>query len=238
VYPDQLCSVTWLLQLLTDGLKLAFKIDRTAESCRTPRRNAQMQSAIDGASAIAAWASQVDASMARWQQVFGAGGADDYHAMHKAAFPDHPHQALNDTGLFIPIVPLFEAPAASAELAPPPPPPAYAAGNAATAADNAAVDIEALHSGESGTLLSLGDVNSFLQEHRRSLAAKKAQLGQLGLKAGARFDSASSLFVSLDADESQQITLDEVLKVSAPPPPRFRSRARHLPPRPHLSHAP
>ena len=173
---DQTCSVTWLLQLLSDDLKLAFKIDRTAESCRTPRRNAQMQSAIDGASAIAGWATRVGQSMERWQQVFGAEQhRGNYDAFCKAAFPER-NGGFNATGLFIPIVPLFEAPAASAELPPAPPAYAAAADAAPPAAATAAVDIEALHSGESGALLSLGDVNSFLGEQRRSLAAKKLQV--------------------------------------------------------------
>lgn len=52
-------QLTWLLQQLSEGLQCHFKIDRTSKSCRTPRRNPQIDTAASWFYTFASWCSSV-----------------------------------------------------------------------------------------------------------------------------------------------------------------------------------
>lgn len=152
-------SLTWLLKLLKPGLELRFRIDRAAGPCKTPRRNEDVEAVLDGLQALHDFAEGCRLIAQEWLNV-GLGG-DQYRTLAPQ---------LNESSIFVPVVALFETQTDEA-----------AATAAAPAADDAeaVVKINQLHAGESSVVLKLGDVNVFLAEHRRSIAAKRAELGEL-----------------------------------------------------------
>ena len=172
--PDVDVPLTWLLQLLGEDLNLSFKIDRAAESCRTPRRNAEIQSVLDGAAQLARWANTALTSL---RQPLGVGDT------RGARMPAHASSSIGPA-IFVPVVPFLEAPPGDVgdrkrgATSVPPSYPNDTAAAAAMATDGAPteVGIKALHAGESATSLTIGDVNLFLREHRRSIAAKKTAI--------------------------------------------------------------
>lgn len=142
--PELSVSLTWFLKLISSELQIAFKIDRKSERCRTPRRNPEIEALFDSAARFKQWAHNVTQQIRTWQQCGG-----------KAAV------VVQSNEIFVPAVPLLED---NDE------PPAY---SKPEDAHTMAVKIATLHSGESSTVLQLGDVNAFLVEHRRSIDALK-----------------------------------------------------------------
>lgn len=156
-------SLTWLLQLLAEqgadqGLQLAFKIDRTAASCRTPRRNDEIDAALEAMQRLQNFAQGCQSITGRWLQI----GLDDdaYHTLLLS---------WQGSDIFVPVVPLFEAEGNGVAAAPAPAAPSEA---------GTGVTITGLHVGESTVGLALSDINLFLGEHRRAIAAKRVELSR------------------------------------------------------------
>lgn len=53
-------QITWLLQQLGDDNAFEFSIDRAVDSCRTPRRNPQVDAAFAASTALSTWATNVN----------------------------------------------------------------------------------------------------------------------------------------------------------------------------------
>ena len=85
-------NVTWLLR---DAA--AFKIDRSAKSCRTPRRNGDVEAALRAFEALHAWCARVAAYFQ--SSVFSAQALDKLDM-----------GAINASGVFVPFVPLLLPP--------------------------------------------------------------------------------------------------------------------------------
>ena len=154
-------------------LRLCFSIDRSAEKCKTPRRNEQVQKGADELLKLQRWANDVQTFFVR--SIFtvvkptsesgadkGRGHGLDLGAIGKAA-----------EGIFVPVLPLFEDRSA---------PEAAAAADAAAAdADLAGMDsgvatVAGFAGEDSAAVLNLGDMNKFLAEQRRSMAEQLASL--------------------------------------------------------------
>ena len=172
-------SLTWLLKLLKPGLELSFRIDRAAAPCKTPRRNADIEAALDGLQTLHDFAQGCRSIAQEWLRV-GLGG-DQYRTLAPQ---------LTDSSIFVPVVALFETQTDEA---------AATAAAAPTADDaEAVVKINQLHAGESSVVLKLGDVNAFLAEHRRSIAAKRAELGELPAEGTSLSGSISTILTVLN----------------------------------------
>lgn len=100
VRPSIDANVTWLFAHLDAQSRVWFSIDRTERGCHTPRRNAQIESALAALDELAAWCARVYGYFAR--DLF-------------TAQPDHGRDlsAINARDVFVPVVPLFEDPAYS-----------------------------------------------------------------------------------------------------------------------------
>ena len=90
-------NITWLLRNVA-----AFKIDRNQKSTRTPRRNAQVESALWAFEALHGWCARVASYFQT--SVFTAQAQDKLDM-----------GAINDNGVFVPFVPLMLPPAADAK---------------------------------------------------------------------------------------------------------------------------
>lgn len=88
-------DVTWLFAHLDAEGRPAFKIDRASADCHTPRRNPEIDRALATFAAIHGWCSRVVGYF--WQDLFPA------HADHGRDL-----SAINDAGIFVPVVPIFE----------------------------------------------------------------------------------------------------------------------------------
>ena len=128
--------LTWLLQQLTPELKMAFKIDRLADACHTPRRNDDVAAACEFFGLWERWAN----SAAR-QLLTTAGSVVQRHG-NRINAQNHGHKSLSADGIFVPIMPLMET----------------------------------TEDGGGARLLATADIAAFLQEQKRSLDAKVAQL--------------------------------------------------------------
>jgi hypothetical protein len=134
--------LTWLLQQLTPELKMAFKIDRLADACHTPRRNDDVAAACEFFGLWERWAN----SAAR-QLLTTAGSVVQRHG-NRINAQSHGHKSLSADGIFVPIMPLME-----------------------TTEDGGGGG-----GGGGARLLATADIAAFLQEQKRSLDAKVAQL--------------------------------------------------------------
>jgi hypothetical protein len=85
-------NITWLLR---DAA--AFKIDRSAKSCRTPRRNADVEAALNAFEALHSWCARVASYFQ--SSVFSAQALDKLDM-----------GSINDNGVFVPFVPLMLPP--------------------------------------------------------------------------------------------------------------------------------
>lgn len=94
VSPNADVDITWLLQQLNSSGEFAFAVDRTSQATRTPRRNANTEQALRFFSALSSWASSVQSTL-------------------RSNWSPQPTSTLdmssvNASGVFIPLVPLFE----------------------------------------------------------------------------------------------------------------------------------
>jgi len=97
VLPNIDLNITWLLQHLDSKNQPLFRIDRTLDSTRTPRRNDEVEAALTFMAQLFAWAQKVAAYFT--QQLFPV---QSDHGLDLTA--------LNDSSLFVPILPVFETP--------------------------------------------------------------------------------------------------------------------------------
>jgi hypothetical protein len=159
-----------------------FKIDRSAAS--TPRRNKQVDEALEHKSKLMSWAKQVESylkQLARKQ-------------------PESSRlnlSTLDASGLFDPVIPLFQE-AAEGEGGG-----AAAAVEAAAEASAASSALVAMAQGPSRVVLSAVDLNAFLSEEQRGLAEKRAELGNAFAAAGLL--SAAEAWVVVVADHAARV---------------------------------
>eukprot|EP01094_Clydonella_sp_ATCC50884_P007981 TRINITY_DN1724_c0_g1_i1.p1 TRINITY_DN1724_c0_g1~~TRINITY_DN1724_c0_g1_i1.p1 ORF type:complete len:931 (+),score=378.48 TRINITY_DN1724_c0_g1_i1:35-2794(+) len=103
ILPRVQVDLTWLLQQLGDDLTLRFAIDRSAKSCHTPRRNADVGGALEFFDRVRTeFADKVT------------------RTFHHTLFPIQQKHGLDTNkmtaaGVFVPILPLFEKRADGAE---------------------------------------------------------------------------------------------------------------------------
>lgn len=151
------CNVTWLLQNLTGELQLAFNIDRSKESCRTPRRNEQSQKALDFFQEFSSWCSAVNRYFGSRVLPVAQQQASDDAALDVAA--------INADEIFVPVVPLFEGAQEQPE-------PRRLEGDGLPTAEPAVATVF----GTASVLLPVGDINQFLAEQKRSISEKALAL--------------------------------------------------------------
>eukprot|EP01043_Picozoa_sp_COSAG02_P035900 COSAG02_NODE_2599_length_8448_cov_229.846568_4_plen_887_part_00 len=171
--------ITWLLQNISSESVCSFKIDRSAKSCRTPRRNDEVVAGLRFFSAFSDWGTQLHNYFIRNL----AGGVQQRARLFPSATPS-PHSDLasvNTNDLFVPVLPLFEGqasadgaaaiePAAGAEEPP--------SGSMVTIPEPAGATGDTVERRARSPLLSVGDINRFLSEQCNSLAAKHRVLTQ------------------------------------------------------------
>ena len=161
VVPAVDVELSWLFRQLTPSLQIGFRIDRAEKACRTPRRNAQADSALHAAYELHAWATAAFnyligvAGRARPTSANGEDGGRG-HKLDLAAIADRAG------AVFVPVLPLFEERNESAAAAAAPP-----GGKAVHVAPAACA---------APLLMRLGDVDAFLAEQRRSFAEGAAAL--------------------------------------------------------------
>jgi hypothetical protein len=155
VQPSIDVQITWLLQQLNAKLQTTFAIDRTNKNCRTPRRNPEIDSALYAMMTLKSWASRVDSYFTG--TLFPKQDSNDLKL-----------SAIIDDSVFVPVVPLFETesarPIAKSEK-----------NDGAIVAITAPATYDAKKSG----VLSVGDVNKFLAEQKRSLSEKFTELAKM-----------------------------------------------------------
>ena len=180
--------LTWPLQQLSapPATLLAFKVDREAEGCATPRRNAQVEAALAAAGSLSRWCERVDHyfraevfPVFKPTSVSGADGGRG-HGLHL-------DPALAKGKLFVPVLPLFEARAEhGAEHAAIEGGEAAAEGEAGAEGDGEQGAAEArqglvavAEAGEGASpVLRLGDISLLLRLQAQQMAAKWAELRQ------------------------------------------------------------
>lgn len=95
VRPPIEVDVSWLLTHLDAHARPRFAIDRASTDCHTPRRNPEVDRAIEALAAIHAWCGRVVAYFRN--DLFPA------YAAHGRDL-----SAINEAGLFVPVAPIFE----------------------------------------------------------------------------------------------------------------------------------
>eukprot|EP01061_Rhynchopus_euleeides_P028824 TRINITY_DN469_c0_g2_i2.p1 TRINITY_DN469_c0_g2~~TRINITY_DN469_c0_g2_i2.p1 ORF type:complete len:1016 (+),score=383.73 TRINITY_DN469_c0_g2_i2:83-3130(+) len=89
-------DLTWLLQAVSEEThRVAFSVDRTDKACHTPRRNRDVEKALDCLTGLGKWGALVDAYMK--QSVFAVEQAT---GLNHAAFTAH--------DVLVPVLPLLE----------------------------------------------------------------------------------------------------------------------------------
>jgi hypothetical protein len=186
IHPSQDMNITWLLNRInpSDGI-FNFAINRAAESCRTPRRNSEIETALSVYGLFHDWCDSVKSYFLRLFAV------QQSHSLNLGS--------LNATGIFIPVQPLFENLESSSVkkqlkekaendpsakpgslIAPPP--------TVISNPDDAA-------SKHVPVVLPTSDVNTFLWEQKRSISEKFADL--------------SKTFPAKDAKDAKLISMAE-----------------------------
>eukprot|EP01050_Picozoa_sp_SAG11_P010596 SAG11_NODE_1070_length_5978_cov_2.893689_4_plen_680_part_00 len=162
-------EVSWLLGQIDHNMQLAFNIDRSAPTCRTPRRNAEIHRAHAELAALQKWARTICKGSQQLAELLGA-------QRHWVSFGRGSSESLGETcesvdmsllspeGLFVPVLPCFEPGAAPSE---------------GTAGGNGLVTIAAAAREAAATtsvMLPLSDAGALLAEQRRSLAERLAAI--------------------------------------------------------------
>ncbi len=100
VRPSIDANVTWLFAHLDAESRVWFSVDRSDRGCHTPRRNAQIESALAAFDELASWCARAYGYFAR----------DLFPAQQ-----DHGRDlsAIHARDVFVPVVPLFEDPVSS-----------------------------------------------------------------------------------------------------------------------------
>mmetsp|Transcript_26532 Transcript_26532/g.66759 ORF Transcript_26532/g.66759 Transcript_26532/m.66759 type:complete len:929 (-) Transcript_26532:58-2844(-) len=152
VVPAVDTSLSWLLAHVAGG-KVQFDVQRSLESCHTPRRNRDVDAALRHGNELHRWAEQ-----ARQYFVGRLFPVQTGHGLDLSV--------ISADGLFVPVVPLFEAirdgdvPAAASE--------------SSSSASSSSATSEQQGSG----VVVFGDVNQFLAEEVRSLQERNAAVAK------------------------------------------------------------
>ena len=168
-------SLNWLfdnLKSTEEGLACSFVIDRSTETCRTPRRNGDIEGALEFFGGMKKWSDEVRSCLTRdiEGKIFTdiQAGGSPLSATPESRVSLH---AITDEGVFVPVLPLLESPKSR---------------DATRINDGTATSpglgriishVNQFHTASS-PLLSVADVNLFLKEQRRSLGEKVAKMTQ------------------------------------------------------------
>lgn len=144
------CYVNWVFALLSKEFGLSFAIDRSVDSCHTPRRNKEIEKALSHFRGWFDWASKV-------QRYF-----------QNVIFPIQENHGLdlgkmNDSGIFVPLAPLFEAPGARKEIEAP----------------KDEKILAGLTPNKSEFVIPVGDINYFLLEQKRSMVERLGEMEKM-----------------------------------------------------------
>jgi hypothetical protein len=188
IAPEATVNITWLVQQLSDQMQLVFAIDRTSDSCRTPRRNKEIERALAELGRLRQWSQDVASYFSR-AQLFSVVSASDWSAANLDGAVAAAVQQL-----FVPVLALLEDRAhLSIE--------GSAATNAAVRGTGALVTAGAHEPTEAvatSHTLPVGDSNAFLAEQRRRLAVSAGELQKvLGTSAGLISTTEANLLVAL-----------------------------------------
>ena len=144
-------NITFALHQIDKNNQFSFAIDRTADSCKTPRRNANVERAI---------------SFFEQFESFAVNVGRHYFSRNIFQFQtDHglDLKAINDDTVFVPAIPLF----------------IEDRGDEADGERKAQALVAVQLSQGSDLLLSLNDINRFLDEQKRSLSEKLSDLSKV-----------------------------------------------------------
>ena len=154
-------NLTWLLQQINPSTRqLRFRIDRDADSCRTPRRNRDVDGAFSFFSSVSSWRSSVDQYL---------------DLLFQKQQPAPPNASINASGLFVPVLPLFEENQPSVTSSSSSSSPPSASSSTSTPAGR---QVQLPEPG-SPLLMSLRDTNAFLEHQVQLLEAKRAELAKV-----------------------------------------------------------
>ncbi len=182
-------NATWLLQQIGADGRLCFAIDRAAKSTLTPRRNVAVEEALRFAAEWRWWCERVSSYF-----------VDTMFAVQKDSGLDL--TALNDDTVFVPVVPLLQEDEGAAGAA------AARAAIAHVAPQSLVAVGAAPEAVASPVALSMDTVNGFLNEQKRSLSDKCADLGRVFPDgAAAKLISAAEALVVLSALHGARLAL-------------------------------
>lgn len=102
VRPNIDVDITWLLKNTGKELPVSFAIDRDAKTCKTPRRNDDVDTVLTANGSLALWANRV-ANYFR-TNVFPHAGPNS----HRSTEDKVPLESINDAEIFVPVLPIFE----------------------------------------------------------------------------------------------------------------------------------
>jgi hypothetical protein len=156
-------NLSWFLASIDpQTMKFRFSIDRERDSCRTPRRNEEVDAALLFFSRMRVWASQVSIYL---DHLFAV--SLQHQNLDFASFK-------NTSKLFVPFAPLFLSP--TTETAP---------DNAIVTSSDPALAAVSADVKTSDAIVPVGFINSFLWEQKRSISEQLAFLVQLAPPTGA-----------------------------------------------------
>eukprot|EP01032_Pedospumella_encystans_P009555 gene9555-11236_t len=175
-------NISWLLKHQDEAASTAtFSIDRAHASCATPRQNADVTAALQFQASFSSFCSNVHAKLRHLFDV------QSRHGEVTAAKFDI--AAVNQEGIFNPVVPLFTNDSAVAVVT-----------DGGDATEQAVVATGGVSTHHQSVALSQPVVNQLVQEQRRSLAAKCTQVaGLFTAAAGSSTVTSKSVFGSSEA---------------------------------------
>jgi hypothetical protein len=153
VVPNCDVKLTWLLQHINDGSQFNFHIDRTKKSCRTPRRNDEIEGALAHFTQFNHWAGCVNAYM---QSLFAKQTPHDLNL-----------GVINAQSILVPVVPLLEARGAPG-----------AGADAATQSSACLIAVVPPFTPGAPVTLPVSDITGFLAEQKRAFKEKHTELLQ------------------------------------------------------------
>ena len=115
ILPPIDCPLTWLIQRLIPSPStssfssptLHFSINRSSVSCRTPRRNEEIDSAFSFIHSLMSWCEEVKDYME--EKIFPIQlDFEERRESREGTKETYDMQAMNGEGVFVPILPLFE----------------------------------------------------------------------------------------------------------------------------------
>lgn len=130
-------------------MKLGFTINRLAKSCHTPRRNSDVAAALSWMGECTSWSSRVHSYFVE--------------LLSKQQNNAFDMSSINIKTVFNPVLPLFEERDAVPAIE--------------ESRSDALVPVNSV--GNSKALLSIGEVNSYLEEQKRSLTVKRRLCGAI-----------------------------------------------------------